>query len=98
MNFKLKTPNSKNESLILFYANLKNGERFVYSTGEKIHQQYWDNRNQYPKKSKAKDEQITYNLISGSGMLISSMQFHDLLQTPSMLFFGFLWFAKTSDW
>jgi len=36
MNFKLKTPNSKNESLILFYANLKNGERFVYSTGEKI--------------------------------------------------------------
>ncbi len=65
MNFKLKTPNSKNESLILFYANLKNGERFVYSTGEKIHPQYWDKRNQYPKKSKAKDEQIIYNLISG---------------------------------
>ena len=64
MNFKLKTPNSKNESLILFYANLKNGERFVYSTGERIHPHYWDKRNQYPKKSKAKDEQITYNLIS----------------------------------
>ena len=65
MNFKLKTPNSKNESLILFYANLKNGERFVYSTGERIHPQYWDKSNQYPKKSKVKDEQITYNLISG---------------------------------
>ena len=65
MNFKLKKPNSKNESLILFYANLKNGERFVYSTGEKINPQYWDKRNQYPKKSKAKDEQIIYNLISG---------------------------------
>ena len=65
MNFKLKTPNSKKQSLILFYANLKNGERFVYSTGERIHPQYWDKRNQYPKKSKAKDEQITYNLISG---------------------------------
>jgi integrase len=65
MNFKLKTPNSKNESLILFYTNLKNGERFVYSTGERIHPHYWDKRNQYPKKSKAKDEQITYNLISG---------------------------------
>ena len=48
MNFKLKTPNSKNESLILFYANLKNGERFVYSTGERIHPHYWDKRNQYP--------------------------------------------------
>ncbi len=65
MNFKLKTPHSKNESLILFYANLKNGERFVYSTGERIHPQYWDKRNQYPKKSKAIEEQITYNLISG---------------------------------
>jgi len=31
-------------------------------------------------------------------IIIASMQFHDLLQTPSMLFFGFLWFAKTSDW
>ena len=28
-------------------------------------------------------------------IVITSMQFHDLLQTPSMLFFGFLWFAKT---
>ena len=65
MNFKLKTPHSKNESLILFYANLKNGERFVYSTGERIHPQFWDKRNQYPKKSKAIEEQITYNLISG---------------------------------
>jgi hypothetical protein len=27
-------------------------------------------------------------------IVITSMQFHDLLQTPSMLFFGFLWFAK----
>ena len=31
-------------------------------------------------------------------IVITSMQFHDLLQTPSMLFFGFLWFAKTLDW
>ena len=28
-------------------------------------------------------------------IVITSMQFYDLLQTPSMLFFGFLWFAKT---
>ena len=31
-------------------------------------------------------------------IIIASMQFYDLLQTPSMLIFGFLWFAKTSDW
>lgn len=31
-------------------------------------------------------------------IVITSMRFHDLLQTHSMFFFGFLWFAKTSDW
>ena len=36
MNFKLKTPNSKTSSLILFYAHLADGKRFVYSTGQKI--------------------------------------------------------------
>ena len=30
-------------------------------------------------------------------IVITSMQFYDLLQTPSMLFFGFLWFAKNSN-
>lgn len=34
MNFKLKTPNSKTSSLILFYAHLADGKRFVYSTGQ----------------------------------------------------------------
>ncbi len=30
-------------------------------------------------------------------IVIASMQFHDLLQTASMLFFGFLWFAKKTQ-
>ena len=36
-------------------------------------------------------------LIGYVVIIITSMQLQDLLQTPSMLFFGFLWFAKTSD-
>ena len=78
MNFKLKTPNSKNESLILFYANLKNGERFVYSIGERIHPQYWDKRNQYPKKSKPQFSRLLikkkYSTLEGLVSLLNCLK------------------------
>lgn len=63
MNFKLKSPNSKNESLIIFYSNLKNGQRFVYSTGEKINPKLWDPINQYPIKTKARIIAIKCNSV-----------------------------------
>ena len=63
MNFKLKSPNSKNESLIIFYSNLKNGQRFVYSTGEKISPKLWDPINQYPIKTKARIIAIKCNSV-----------------------------------
>ena len=48
MNFKLKNPKGDKDSLILFYTNLPSGERFVYSTSEKIHPKNWDRSNQRP--------------------------------------------------
>ena len=57
MNFKLKNPNGDKESLILFYANLPSGERFVYSTSEKIHPNNWDRLNQKPIKSRSPGDQ-----------------------------------------
>ena len=63
MNFKLKSPNSKNESLIIFYSNLKNGQRFVYSTGERVSPKLWDPINQYPIKTKARIESIKCNSV-----------------------------------
>ena len=56
MNFKLKSPHSNNESLIIFYANLKNRQRFVYSTGEKISPKLWDPLIQYPIRTKVRTE------------------------------------------
>jgi hypothetical protein len=46
MNFKLKTPKSKDSSLILSYVTLSNGTRYVYSTGEKIPLRLWDTNSQ----------------------------------------------------
>jgi len=63
MNFKLKSPNSKNESLIIFYSNLKNGQRFVYSTGEKINPKLWDPINQYPIKTKVRIDSVKCNSV-----------------------------------
>jgi integrase len=63
MNFKLKSPNSKNESLIIFYSNLKNGQRFVYSTGERINPKLWDPLNQYPIKTKVRVDSIKCNSV-----------------------------------
>ena len=63
MNFKLKSPNSKNESLIIFYSNLKNGQRFVYSTGEKINPKLWDPINQYPIKTKSRIDFLKCNSV-----------------------------------
>ena len=63
MNFKLKSPHSKNESLIIFYSNLKNGQRFVYSTGERISPKLWDSLNQYPIKTKIRVDLLKCNAV-----------------------------------
>ncbi|MDB4086218.1 site-specific integrase [Flavobacteriaceae bacterium] len=63
MNFKLKSPHSNNESLIIFYSNLKNGQRFVYSTGEKISPKLWDPLNQYPIKTKIRIDLLKCNAV-----------------------------------
>ena len=57
MNFKLKNPKGDKDSLILFYTNLPSGERFVYSTSEKIHPNNWDRSNQRPIKSRSPIDQ-----------------------------------------
>ena len=53
MKLKLKNPNQTKPSLILCYVTLGGGERFVYSTGEKIDPCLWDARVQQPKKDKS---------------------------------------------
>ena len=63
MNFKLKSPHSNNESLIIFYSNLKNGQRFVYSTGERISPKLWDPLNQYPIKTKIRIDLLKCNAV-----------------------------------
>ena len=63
MNFKLKSPHSNNESLIIFYSNLKNGQRFVYSTGERISPKLWDSLNQYPIKTKIRVNLLKCNAV-----------------------------------
>lgn len=63
MNFKLKSPHTNNESLIIFYSNLKNGQRFVYSTGEKITPKLWDSVNQYPIKTKIRLPLLKCNAV-----------------------------------
>lgn len=64
MNFKLKNPKSKNESLILFYSNLPSNERFVYSTGEKLPINLWDFNVQFPKKTKSQKDQELINMVT----------------------------------
>ena len=63
MNFKLKSPHSNNESLIIFYSNLKNSQRFVYSTGERISPKLWDTLNQYPIKTKIRIDLLKCNAV-----------------------------------
>jgi hypothetical protein len=63
MNFKLKSTHSNNESLIIFYTNLKNGQRFVYSTGEKISPKLWDPLNQYPIRTKVRTDNLKCNAV-----------------------------------
>ena len=58
MNFKLKTPKSKDSSLILSYVTLSNGNRFVYSIGEKIPLRLWDTNSQLPWKTKCQNDQV----------------------------------------
>ena len=64
MNFKLKTPKSKTNSLILFYSNLPDGRRFVYSTGQKIPVRLWDCHSQIPKRTKSQNDQVIVNTVN----------------------------------
>jgi len=57
--FKLKNPNGNETTLISFVYNYK-GQRFVYSTGEKIHPEEWNKEEKQPRNvngrtSKAKE-------------------------------------------
>jgi len=61
---KLKHPNQSKPSLILCYATLQDGERFVYSTGEKIEPHLWDARVQQPIRTKVQKDQETINSIN----------------------------------
>ena len=64
MNFKLKIPRSKTSSLILFYVNLNDGSRFVFSTGQKIPVRLWDSHAQIPKKTKSQNDQVIVNTVN----------------------------------
>ena len=64
MNFKLKNPKSISSSLILFYVNLLDGKRFVYSTGQKIPVRLWDEKYQLPKRTKSQNDQIIINSVN----------------------------------
>ena len=64
MNFKLKTPKSESSSLILFYVNLPDGSRFVYSSGQKIPVRLWDKIYQIPIKTKSQKDQVIINSIN----------------------------------
>ena len=64
MNFKLKTPKSKSSSLILSYVTLKDGKRFVYSTGQKIPVRLWDKSYQVPIRTKSQKDQVIINSVN----------------------------------
>ena len=64
MNFKLKTPKSKDSSLILSYVTLSNGTHFVYSTGQKIPLRLWDTNSQLPRKTKSQNDQVIVNRVN----------------------------------
>jgi len=64
MNFKLKTPKSKLSSLILSYVTLKDGKRFVYSTGQKIPVRLWDKSYQVPIRTKSQKDQLIINAVT----------------------------------
>ena len=63
MNFKLKTPKSQSSSLILSYVTLKDGKRFVYSTGQKIPVRLWDKSYQVPIRTKSQKDQLIINAV-----------------------------------
>ena len=64
MNMKLKHPNQSKPSLILCYATLQDGERFVYSTGEKLTAPIYGHEVQQPKRTKVQKDQETINSIN----------------------------------
>jgi len=49
-NFYLKDPKAKEETIIYLFHS-RNGQRYKFSTGEKIHPKYWNDENQSVRKS-----------------------------------------------
>ena len=89
MNFKLKSPHSNNESLIIFYSNLKNSQRFVYSTGERISPKLWDTLNQYPIKTKIRIDLLkcnAANLLGLNALLSPSKSFSIDIEAGELTF------------
>ena len=60
VNFFLKQPKSKEESLIYLFLSYNN-QRLKYSTGEKIKPVYWDSENQKVKGTKKFPEYPEFN-------------------------------------
>ena len=50
--------------MILFYVNLPDGKRFVYSTGQKIPVRLWDSHSQIPKRTKSQNDQVIVNIVN----------------------------------
>lgn len=62
--FKLKEPNSKKKTLILFSCYFKDeNKRFIYSTGEKINPKNWDAKNKFPFKKGSNKSIIVESII-----------------------------------
>ncbi len=66
--FYLKAPKADSETLILFSCYFKNegrnGKKFVYSTGESIHPEQWDQETKSP-KSRGKNKCLQASSING---------------------------------
>jgi integrase len=58
--FKLKEPNSKNETIIYLIFNYQY-KRFKYSTGEKINPRFWNPKNKRAKESKQFPQHPEFN-------------------------------------
>jgi len=60
VNFFLKNPKIKDETLVYLFFSYNN-KRLKYSTGEKIHTDYWDSENQRAKGTKKFPEYPEFN-------------------------------------
>ena len=59
-NSFLKKPNIKDETLVYLFFSYNN-KRLKYSTGEKIHTDYWDSENQKAKGTRKFPEHPEFN-------------------------------------